>query len=348
MMDTERCAELIRAYDGPPIRLMEVCGTHTHSIFEHGIRSLLPAGITLISGPGCPVCVTPAGYIDRAAALSKLANHTLCTFGDMLRVPGERGNLLEAKAAGGDVRMMYSPLDVLRWAEAEPQRTFVVAAVGFETTLPVYALLMERLTERGARNVKLLASLKAILPALTWICESEPDIDGFLGPGHVSAILGSDAYASLCARYRKPLAVGGFTYAQVLAALCDLIVQIQDGACESHNLYPQAVTARGNERAQALIDRYFTLVSSVWRGLGEIDASGYVLRPEFASYDAGAWAAGGERETREGCLCGQVITGRILPALCPNFGTACTPASPLGPCMVSAEGTCGIWYQSGV
>ena len=259
MMDTERCAEFIRAYDGPPIRLMEVCGTHTHSIFEHGIRSLLPVGITLISGPGCPVCVTPAGYIDRAAALSKLANHTLCTFGDMLRVPGERGNLLEAKAAGGDVRMMYSPLDVLRWAEAEPQRTFVVAAVGFETTLPVYALLMERLTERGARNVKLLASLKAILPALTWICESEPDIDGFLGPGHVSVILGSDAYASLCARYRKPLAVGGFTYAQVLAALCDLIGQIQDGACESHNLYPQAVTARGNERAQALIDRYFTL-----------------------------------------------------------------------------------------
>ena len=296
MMDTERCAAMLRAYDSPPIRLMEVCGTHTHNLFRYGVRSLLPAGIRLVSGPGCPVCVTPAGYIDRAAELCRQPGYTLCTFGDMLRVPGEGGNLLEAKAAGGDVRMMYSPLDVLRWAEAEPHRTFVVAAVGFETTLPVYALLLERLRERGLRNVRLLTSLKAILPALTWICESQPEIDGFLGPGHVSTILGSEAYAPLCAKYRKPLAVGGFTYPLILAALCDLVSQLERGTCAAHNLYPQAVEARGNERALALIDRYFTLAPSVWRGLGEIDASGYVLRPEYALYDAGPWSAGGNRE----------------------------------------------------
>jgi hydrogenase expression/formation protein HypD len=347
MMDTEYYTQALRAYNGPPIRLMEVCGTHTHSIFRYGIRAMLPPNITLISGPGCPVCVTPAGYIDRAAELALQDGHAICTFGDMLRVPGELCNLLEAKASGGDVLMMVSPMDVLAWAAREPQKTFVVAAVGFETTLPAYALLIERLRENGIANVRLLTSLKAILPALRWICESEPDIDGFLGPGHVSTILGSEAYAPLCAQHRKPLAVGGFTYGQIMAALYDLIDQIGRGTCEAHNLYPEAVTAEGNVRALRLIDRYFTLVPSTWRGLGEIDASGYQLRPEFARFDAGLWPAGGDREARAGCLCGQVITGRVSPSDCPNFGVACTPVSPLGPCMVSAEGTCGIWHSCG-
>ena len=344
MTDTERCVETLRTYDGPPIRLMEVCGTHTHSIFEHGIRALLPPNITLISGPGCPVCVTPAGYIDRAAELAMQEGQVLCTFGDMLRVPGNHGNLLEAKASGGDVRMMVSPMDVLSWAAEAPHKTFTVAAVGFETTLPAYALLLEHLRENGVGNVRLLSSLKAILPALQWICESEPEIDGFLGPGHVSTIIGSDAYAPLCARYRKPLAVGGFTYGQILAVLCDLTHQLQNGTAEAHNLYPQAVASQGNQRAIAIIERYFTLTTTAWRGLGEIGASGYCLRPEFAYYDAGAWATGDAGEEPSGCLCGQVITGRVSPPACPNFGGACTPANPLGPCMVSYEGTCGIWY----
>jgi hydrogenase expression/formation protein HypD len=346
MRNTERCADILRAYNGPPLRLMEVCGTHTHAIFEYGIRAMLPPGIELVSGPGCPVCVTPAAYIDRAADLALQNGHVLCTFGDMLRVPGERDNLLEAKASGGDVRMMVSPMDVLSWAAAEPRRTFVVAAVGFETTLPVYALLAERLAERNIRNVRLLCSLKAIVPALQWICESELELDGFLGPGHVSAIIGSDAYAALCARYRKPLAVGGFTYEQILAALCDLIDQTRRGTCEAHNLYPSAVTAQGNPRALSLIGRVFTLAPSAWRGLGTIDASGYVLRPEYAQFDAGAWEAGVDQEAEAGCLCGQVIIGRASPADCPNYGAACTPASPLGPCMVSREGTCSAWYEN--
>ena len=315
-----------------------MCGTHTHSIFQYGIRQLLAPGVTLLSGPGCPVCVTPAGYIDRAAELSLQNGYTLCTFGDMMRVPGERGNLLDAKALGGDVRMMVSPMDVLRWASDEPSRIFAVAAVGFETTLPIYALLMERLSENGIGNVRLLTSLKAILPALQWICTSEPDIDGFLGPGHVSTILGSNAYGALCARYRKPMAVSGFTYGQILAALCDLTDQTRRGLCEVHNLYPEAVTADGNIRAQRLINRYFTLEPSSWRGLGDIDASGYALRPEFACFDAGAWDTGGAREAKAGCLCGQVITGRVSPADCPNFGAACTPTSPLGPCMYHGHG----------
>lgn len=340
-------ADILRAYDGPPLRLMEVCGTHTHAIFEYGIRGLLSPRITLVSGPGCPVCVTPAAYIDRAADYALQSGNALCTFGDMLRVPGERGNLLEAKASGGDVRMMVSPMDALKWAVAEPDKTFVVAAVGFETTLPIYALLIERLAEQNIRNVRLLCSLKAIVPALQWICESEPEIDGFLGPGHVSTILGSDAYAGLCARYRKPLAVGGFSYEQILAALCDLIDQTRRGVYEAHNLYPSAVTAQGNTRALSLIGRVFTQAPSAWRGLGVIGASGYVLRPEYTQFDAGAWEAGDGRETDASCLCGQVIIGRANPADCPNYGAACTPAAPIGPCMVSREGTCSAWYENG-
>lgn len=347
MRNAALCADILRAYDGPPLRLMEVCGTHTHAIFEYGIRALLPPGITLVSGPGCPVCVTPAAYIDRAVEISLKSGHALCTFGDMLRVPGERGSLLEAKAAGGDVRMMVSPMDVLLWAAAEPGKTFVIAAVGFETTLPVYALLVERLREQTIQNVRLLCSLKAILPALAWICESEPELDGFLGPGHVSAILGSNAYAALCKTYRKPLAVGGFTYEQILDALCDLVDQARRGTFEAHNLYPEAVAAQGNPRALSLIGRVFMQVPSVWRGLGVIGASGYALRPEYAQFDAGVWDTGGGREETAGCLCGQVIIGRASPADCPSYGTACTPAAPLGPCMVSREGTCSAWYENG-
>ena len=346
MIDAAACERAIRAYDGPPVRLMEVCGTHTHSIFEHGIRAMLPPTVTLISGPGCPVCVTPAGYIDRAAELALRQGWALCTFGDMMRVPGETGNLLDAKASGGDVRLMYSPMDVLGWAKTDPDTVFTIAAVGFETTLPVYALLMQRLTDERLQNVRLLPSLKAILPALRWICESDPAIDGFIGPGHVSAILGSDAYAPLCDAYRIPLAVGGFGYEQVLAAICDLLMQIRQGTHEAHNLYPEAVRPEGNQRALRLIERFFKPESSVWRGLGQIAASGYALRPAFSGFDAGPWEAGGTREAREGCLCGQVITGRVDPCDCPNFRRACTPAAPLGPCMVSAEGTCGIWYAN--
>ena len=344
MDEVKRLLGALQAYDGPPVRLMEVCGTHTRQIFEFGIRALLPPTVTLVSGPGCPVCVTPSGYIDRAAACALRKGNVLCTFGDMMRVPGNLGTLLDARAVGGDVRVMYSPMDVLGWAAREPEKTFILAAVGFETTLPVYALLMERLTAGKVRNVRLLTALKAMLPALAWIGESLPEIDGFLGPGHVSAIIGSDAYAPLCARYHIPLAVGGFEYGQILAAIVDLLDQVRKGTFEAHNLYPGVVSPEGNARAQALISQYFIRKPSVWRGLGEIEASGYELAEPFQCFNAGSPAESEASAEPEGCLCGQVITGRATPEDCPHFGAECMPGHPLGPCMVSAEGACGVWH----
>lgn len=337
--------EEIRRYDGPPIRLMEVCGTHTHQISRFGIPSLFPERLSLLSGPGCPVCVTPAGYIDRAAAIALMPNHTLLSYGDMLRVPGRKTSLLQAKAAGGQVVLMYSPLDVLRHAKDNPSRMFYVTAVGFETTLPLYALLVERLMAAHIENVRLLVAVKALLPALGWICENNPDIDGFIGPGHVSTILGTDVYQPLCSQYGLPMAVAGFGYEHLIAAIADLIRQVQRGKSEVHNLYTSAVSPGGNPEALAKISQCFVRKPSIWRGLGMIDDSGYQLAPQYAAYGAGGIDDEAQTEPN-GCLCGQVIAGRALPTSCPLFGTACTPENPTGPCMVSSEGTCGIWHAN--
>lgn len=344
MRAIDDCLNRIRRYDGPPIRLMEVCGTHTHNIARFGIRDILPPAIRLLSGPGCPVCVTPAGYIDRAAELSLQSNNVVYTFGDMLRVPGRKSSFLQAMAAGGSVRMLYSPLDILECAAKQPATTFYLTALGFETTLPLYALLMERMLIHGIRNIRLLTSVKALMPALYWICENNTTIDGFIGPGHVSAILGSGVYEPFCARYGIPLTVAGFSFEHIIAAICDLIGQIEANTAQAHNLYPNAVSKEGNAHALALIERYFVKRPSVWRGLGEIDDSGYFLLPEFAQFDAGyADEAADERVT--GCRCGDVIAGRAAPPDCGLFGIVCRPESPHGPCMVSAEGACGIWYD---
>ncbi|HWR22080.1 MAG TPA: hydrogenase formation protein HypD [Feifaniaceae bacterium] len=345
-IDIGQIAERIRGYGGPPVKLMEVCGTHTQAVFRTGIRGMLPPSIQLLSGPGCPVCVTPAGYLDRAAELSKEPDTVLCTFGDMLRVPGNFGTLLEAKAAGGDVRMLYAPMTALDWAKAEPGREFVLTAVGFETTLPVYALLVQRMREDNVKNLRLLVCAKALLPALEWICENNPDIDGFIGPGHVSAILGSDAYLALCARRRIPLAVAGFSYEHILAAIYDLLEQHKNGTAQVRNLYPGTVTKEGNPSALALIGNCFIKTGSVWRGLGGIEGSAYALKEEYREYDAGAYDTVRDASPKTGCLCGRVIIGRAQPADCPHFRKACTPMTPLGPCMVTGEGACGIWHAN--
>lgn len=336
---------VIRGYDGPPLRLMEVCGTHTHQISHFGIPSLFPENLELISGPGCPVCVTSAGYIDRAAEIAMRPDVTLLSFGDMLRVPGHETSLQKAKAAGASVLLMYSPMDVVKRAQADPDRLFYVTAVGFETTLPLYALLVERLRAEGIENVRLLVAVKALMPGLTWICENSPGIDGFIGPGHVSAILGYGAYAALCEKHRLPMAVAGFGYEHLIAAIADLIRQAGRGQSEVHNLYPSAVTREGNLKALSLIERCFVRGPTVWRGLGAIDGSGYRLAPAFARYDAGSFDDG-ERPDPPGCLCGRVIIGRAKPVDCPHYGGACTPQSPIGPCMVSSEGACGIWHAN--
>ena len=344
MQKIDLLAHALQNYRGAPIRLMEVCGTHTHQLSKLGIPALLSPDITLISGPGCPVCVTPAGYIDRAAALSRLPASTLLSFGDMLRVPGRNGSLLDAKAAGGSIQLIYSPLDALTYAQKEPGRTFYLAAVGFETTLPLYALLLQRMQEQSLSNIRLLTAVKALLPGLAWLCGQSPSIDGFIGPGHVSAILGSDSFKPFCQKYQMPMSIAGFSYEHLIAALYDLMEQKQLGSYEVHNLYPGVVTREGNPAALHLIQRYFTPVPSLWRGLGRIEGSGYGLAAEFAAFDAGRYD---ESDLQDGqCLCGSILTGKAQPVDCPCFGTACTPLHPLGPCMVSSEGACGIWQAT--
>ncbi len=336
----------LQSYDGPPIQLMEVCGTHTQSISKYGIPALLPANISLLSGPGCPVCVTPAGYIDQAVELSLWPNSTVLSFGDMWRVPGQKMSLLQAKAEGGSVGLMYSPMDALKEAAAHPDRMFYVAAVGFETTLPLYGLLMEKAKAQHIENIRLLCCLKALMPALEWICQNNPAIDGFIGPGHVSAILGYAGYETVCKEYRIPLTVAGFRYEPLIAALYDLVQQRKKGTCEVHNMYPSAVTKEGNREAQALIARCFTPKSSLWRGLGSIPASGYMPSPEFEMFNEPLNDSLWDSAEPKGCLCGSVIMGRAKPVQCGSFGTVCTPENPLGPCMVSTEGTCGIWHAN--
>ena len=340
----ESLAAGLRNYRGRPIRLMEVCGTHTAAIAKQGVASLLPESIHLVSGPGCPVCVTPGGYIDALCQAALEKDTTVLTFGDMMRVPGGRGSLMEAKARGGSVEMMYSPTDALRHAKAQPGRTFIVAALGFETTLPLYALLIRRLKAENIRNVRLFTQLKALMPCLRWLCEKDAAIDGFLGPGHVSAILGADAYRPFCERYRVPLAVAGFGYEHLVIAIHDLVTQISQGKHEARNFYPNVVSAAGNEKAQALIREFFVLEPSRWRGMGEVPGSGYGLAPAYGEFDAGLSILREEAEP-PGCLCADVIIGRATPKECPMFGTVCLPQTPVGPCMVSSEGSCGIWYQ---
>ncbi len=339
---SELLAARIRAYDGPPARLMEVCGTHTRSIVQFGVHAVLPPQVKLISGPGCPVCVTPAGYIDRAVSWSLKKGICLCAFGDLIRVPGSELSLLQAKAQGARVEIVYSPMEILDLAKSEPQTLFVFAAVGFETTLPIYALLLKRLEEENIENVLLLTAVKALMPALYFLTESGSDIQGFIGPGHVSAILGSDVYKPFCQSRRVPLTVAGFQYGQVLAGIYDLLSQIKAGTHEARNLYTGVVSAKGNLQALALINECFFTAASPWRGLGEIPDSGYLIAPRYARFDAGSAdiPLGAEKK---GCLCGSVIAGQATPHDCPHFNKSCTPASPIGPCMVSAEGACGIW-----
>lgn len=330
-----RMEEAIRNYKGKPVKIMEVCGTHTYQISRLGIGGLLPESIQLVSGPGCPVCVTPAGYIDTAAEISARPDTTLLSFGDMLRVPGNKTRL-DSRA-----KIMYSPMEVIALAQAKPDTQFVLAAVGFETTLPIYGLLIERLVDLSIKNVKLLMAVKRMMPALEWLIQNQPDIQCFIGPGHVSAVLGYGVYEKL----NVPLAVAGFSYEHILAAIYDLVRQIEKGTREAHNLYPGVVTKCGNEKALEIISTYFETQPSMWRGLGEIPESGFGLKKEYAAFDAGHYSE--ESEEPVGCRCKEVITGKCLPTACPLFGKACTPESPIGPCMVSEEGSCGIFYATG-
>ena len=351
----ETIADLAR-YDGPEIRIMEVCGTHTAAIMQGGLRSLLPKGITLISGPGCPVCVTPGAYIDRAVALAFQPGHRVYAFGDMLKVRGTTHSLADAKAEGADIRFIYAPLELLEQARREPHITHVFAAVGFETTAPVYAMLVSKAREQDIMNLKLLTAIRTVPPALELILSSGEPIDAFIAPGHVSAVIGSDAYLSLSARYGKPFTVAGFSPEHIVLAVWQLVREVQavrrqmgasrqPGGAHVANLYPGVVRHEGNPKAIALLGEVFEQGDAAWRGIGVIPASGLFLGPAYAAWAAGSRGLDADPPANAACRCTDVILGRIQPPDCPMFGTVCTPSDAQGPCMVSAEGACGIWFR---
>lgn len=329
----------LRTYDGPPISIMEVCGSHTAAISRLGIPSLLSPAIHLLSGPGCPVCVTPTSYIDRLCDFSLQADTCVVTFGDLLRVPGSGGRTLAAcRAQGGQVHMVYSPFDVLPLARENPRTRFVFAAVGFETTTPAYALLLQDLLENRMENVRLFTALKTMPPVIDTLCRGGAVIDAFLAPGHVCSVTGWRRFEPLAQMYHIPFAVAGFRGPELLMALHFLMKN--RGRAVVKNLYPAAVPEFPSSKTEELLHTFFEPCGAVWRGLGFIPGSGRRLRPEFARFDAGSAGLEEDAPSNPACRCGQVLAGRISPPQCPLYGKHCTPLSPQGACMVSEEGSC--------
>ncbi|HET9060029.1 MAG TPA: hydrogenase formation protein HypD [Acidimicrobiales bacterium] len=330
-------------------KLMEVCGGHTHTIYRHGIERYLPANVELIHGPGCPVCVIPMGRVDDAVWLSKQEDVTLTCFGDLMRVPGRNGSLLDASAAGADVRVVYSPLDALRIAEREPGRRVVFFAIGFETTTPSSAVTILQAHQRGVRNFSVFCNHVTIIPPLRAVLDA-PDvgIDGFIGPGHVSAVTGCEVYLPLAHEYHRPVVVSGFEPLDVLQSVLMLVRQLASGRCEVENQYSRAVTWTANARARAVVEEVFELRPVFeWRGLGEVPWSALRPRAKYAAHDAeAAFAVPGTRSRDpRACQCGEVLRGKLKPYQCRVFAKACTPEHPIGTCMVSAEGACAAYYN---
>lgn len=330
---------------------MEICGGHTHTIYRHGLEHLLPPSVELVHGPGCPVCVIPMGRVDDAIALAGEPGMILTTFGDMMRVPGSRGSLLGAKAAGADVRFVYSPLDALRIAVENPSRDVVFLAVGFETTAPSTAVTLSQARSRGISNFSVLCNHVTIVPPIRAILES-PDLrlDGFLGPGHVSTVVGQRPYRFVPRDYHKPLVTSGFEPLDILQSVAMLLRQIREGRCEVENQYSRVVREEGNPKALALLAAVFELRPHFeWRGLGFISQSALAIRAEYGEHDADRrYSLPGVRVADpKACQCGEVLKGVIKPWQCKVFGTACTPESPIGTCMVSSEGACAAYYNFG-
>lgn len=343
-MNAQAALARIQGYQGPAVRIMEVCGTHTAAVARSGIRSLLPERVRLVSGPGCPVCVTEPGFIDALAEVAMRPGHRVFSFGDMLRVPGSAGSLAGARAAGGRVSMFHAPGEVLAHAAAHPNETCAVAAVGFETTAPVYALMLAEAERLGLMNLKLISALKTMIAPLRFLAAAGRGVDAFLCPGHVAVVVGAAAFEPLAAEFQKPFVVAGFEPGDILRGLCEILDQLEAGRPAAANLYERAVTREGNRLAAAAVDRFFEPCGALWRGIGAIPGSGLRLRAEYARYDAWPGALP-QRERDSDCRCGDVMLGRIDPPECALFGRACSPASPVGPCMVSAEGACGIWLR---
>lgn len=348
-----RLAEQIRALAEPGRRykLMEVCGGHTHSIYKHGVEQLLPEAVELVHGPGCPVCVIPMGRQDDAIALAERPGVIFTTFGDMMRVPGTRGSLLDAKARGADVRMVYSPLDALKVARENPGREVVFFGIGFETTAPSTALTLRRARAEGVPNFSVFCNHVVVIPPIGAILDSpDLDLDAFIGPGHVSTVIGLDPYRFIASEHGKPVVIAGFEPLDVLQAVEMIMRQLREGRCEVENQYARVVEPQGNRLAlEAIAETMELRPSFEWRGLGFIPDSALRIRDAYSDFDAEARfeLPGARVADPKACQCGEVLRGAIRPWECKVFGTACTPERPIGTCMVSSEGACAAYYNYG-
>lgn len=334
-----------------PLKLMEVCGGHTHSIFKYGLEELLPATIELIHGPGCPVCVMPKGRLDDAIALAQTPNVIFATFGDAMRVPGSKYSLLQAKAQGADIRMVYSPLDCLQIAKENPNQEVIFFGIGFETTAPSTALTILQAEAEKINNFSLFANHVLVIPALQALLEN-PDLqlDGFIGPGHVSTVIGYQPYQFISEFYHLPLVVSGFEPNDILQSIWMLLKQMVAGRCQVENQYSRLVQAQGNPVALNAIHQVFEVRETfAWRGLGDIPNSGLKIRPKYAQFDAEAKFTLPNLKVADhkACQCGEILKGVLKPWHCKVFGTACTPETPIGTCMVSSEGACAAYYKYG-
>ena len=343
--------EITRLSAGRSLKIMEVCGGHTHAIYKHGLEDLLPPSIDLVHGPGCPVCVIPMGRIDDAIAIARQPGVIFTTFGDMMRVPSSRGSLLDAKAEGADVRFVYSPLDALKLARQHPDREVVFFAIGFETTAPSTAVTLLRAQELGIQNFSVFCNHVTIVPAIKAILDSPGmQLDGFIGPGHVSTIIGLRPLEFVPERYRTPMVVSGFEPTDILQSVVLILRQIDAGTPRTENQYARVVRPEGNRAALAAISRTFELRPYFeWRGLGFINHSALKVRDEFSAWDAEVrFTVPGIRVTDpKSCQCGEVLKGVIKPWECRVFGTTCTPDTPIGTCMVSPEGACAAYFTYG-
>jgi hydrogenase expression/formation protein HypD len=332
-----------------PLQVMEVCGGHTHSIFRYALKDLIPPALEFVHGPGCPVCVLPMGRVDDCVAIARQPGVIFTTFGDAMRVPGSKGSLLQARADGADVRMVYSPLDALAIAAANPAREVVFFALGFETTMPPTALTVLEAERRGIANFSLFCNHITIVPTIKAILDAPGmRIDGFIGPGHVATISGTAPFEFIAAEYGRPFVISGFEPTDILQSLLMVLRQLESGRAAVENQYARLVDPRGNAAAQAAIARVFELRESFeWRGLGDIGHSGVRMREAYAAYDAERrFAVPGERVADpQDCQCGDVLKGAIKPPQCKVFGKACTPQTPLGALMVSSEGACAAYHQ---
>ena len=343
--------EEIRRTADQPLRIMEVCGTHTVSIARYGIRKVLPPGIELISGPGCPVCVTANRDLDRAIALAQIPQAVVLTFGDMVRVPGSFSSLDRERAAGKDVRVVYSPLDGLQMAERDPDRPYIFLGVGFETTAPAVAATLLEAGKRNVKNFYVFSAHKTVPRALrTLLNAGEMKLDGFLLPGHVSAIIGSHPYEFLPRDFGLASVISGFEPIDILQSILLLIRQMKNQRPRIEIQYRRGVLPQGNPHAVEVMDRVFQPVDAEWRGLGQIPQSGLALSSDFSSFDAGQKFDLSVPEPREaeGCRCGEVLRGILRPAECALFANVCSPQNPVGPCMVSFEGSCAAAYKYGI